>query len=227
LIQGVGDTLRIRLGDGTPVALRVVATYARGLGFGDLVLSRDLVAKHVDDPLDDAILIKAAPGATHLRSLLASHLQRFAGVHIANGAGLRTSEAANERLTSRMQGLFVGLIVAFTAIALVNTLVFAIADRARELALLRLIGATRRQVRRMLQLETLIAAAIAITIGSAVAAVTASSFSAGVTHGPLRISWLTYLEVVASGALLALVTSAITAAVMLKSRPSRAMSLGP
>jgi len=74
---GIGDTLRLRLGDGTPATLRVVAIYGRGLGFGDLILSRD-VTSHVDNPLDDFILIKAIPSVRkELPSRLASHLRRF------------------------------------------------------------------------------------------------------------------------------------------------------
>lgn len=54
-----------------------------------------------------------------------------------------------------------GLIIAFTAIAVVNTLAMATAGRSREFALLRLVGTTRRQVMAMLGWETLAVAVIA------------------------------------------------------------------
>jgi putative ABC transport system permease protein len=53
-----------------------------------------------------------------------------------------------DRETNRWLGpLFVAIIFAFTSIAVVNTLVMIALRRGRELALLRLTGATNRQVR--------------------------------------------------------------------------------
>jgi hypothetical protein len=47
--------------------------------------------------------------------------------------------------------LLVGVLVAFIAVAAANSLVMATGERARELALLRLVGATPRQVTRMVR----------------------------------------------------------------------------
>ena len=46
-----GQHTETDLGDSTPVAFTVVAVYSRGLGFGDLTLAHDLVARHMDNPL--------------------------------------------------------------------------------------------------------------------------------------------------------------------------------
>jgi len=46
----------------------------------------------------------------------------------------------------------------------------AIGERAREFALLRLIGATKRQVRAMIRTETVIMVGFGLTIGSLIAA---------------------------------------------------------
>ena len=45
--------------------------------------------------------------------------------------------------------MLVAIVFAFTAIAVVNTLMMIALHRSRELALLRLVGATTRQVRAM------------------------------------------------------------------------------
>jgi putative ABC transport system permease protein len=63
----------------------------------------------------------------------------------------------------------VGVIVAYAALSLINALVAALTARRRELALLRLAGATKRQVRRMLTAEALTIAGIGSLIGTAVA----------------------------------------------------------
>src|SRR3954447_26104888 len=59
----VGDHVKVALGDGTRVSLRVVATYARSLGFGEFVLPRELAAPHATDPLTTAVLVHIEPGA--------------------------------------------------------------------------------------------------------------------------------------------------------------------
>ena len=61
------------------------------------------------------------------------------------------------------------MIVAYAALSLINALVAALAGRRRELTLLRLAGATRRQVRRMLETEALLIAGVGLVTGTAVA----------------------------------------------------------
>ena len=63
----------------------------------------------------------------------------------------------------------VGVIVAYAALSLVNALVAALTARRREFALLRLAGATRRQIRAMLNAEALLVGAIGAIAGTAVA----------------------------------------------------------
>jgi putative ABC transport system permease protein len=63
----------------------------------------------------------------------------------------------------------VGVIVAYAALSLINALVAALTGRRRELALLHLAGATRKQLRRMLRAEALTIAGIGALTGTAVA----------------------------------------------------------
>jgi putative ABC transport system permease protein len=63
----------------------------------------------------------------------------------------------------------VGVILAYAALSLINALVAALTGRRRELALLHLAGATKRQIRRMLRAEALTIAAIGTVPGTAVA----------------------------------------------------------
>jgi putative ABC transport system permease protein len=58
----IGDRVHLWLGDGTPATLRVVAQYARPLGFADVVLPRKLVEGHLTQRLDDAVFVTGAPG---------------------------------------------------------------------------------------------------------------------------------------------------------------------
>ncbi|MFE3450554.1 FtsX-like permease family protein [Nonomuraea sp. NPDC059194] len=200
----VGSTLALTLGDGTPAKLTVAAVYGRGLGFGDLTLSHALVAGHVDNP-HGSVLVAGGDRAV---------LERY-------GAQLPTEVSVSNPAVTYVA---MGLIVAFCAIAVVNTLAMSTAARTRELALLRLAGTTRRQVLRMLRMESLAAVLVSTVLGSAVALVTLMAFSTGMTGSATpSVPPLTYLAVVAGAAALALAATAIPGRFALSTPPAEAI----
>ncbi|MEW2356047.1 FtsX-like permease family protein [Spirillospora sp. NPDC029432] len=210
----VGERVSFAMADGTPVTLRVVAVYARGLGFGDFTVPHSLVAAHVDVPMGTALV--DAPGVS--RGALAEAVAAYPGVGVRepNGAPAKASGSAVNYLS-------LGLIVAFAAISMVNTLAMAVAGRVRELALLRLAGATRRQVLRMLRLETLAAVAVATVLGVAIAWVTLAAFSAGMTGAAPHVPPAGLLGIVGATGLMALLATALPARSALRRAPAEAV----
>ncbi|MGW3497395.1 FtsX-like permease family protein [Streptomyces sp. NPDC001020] len=79
------------------------------------------------------------------------------------------------------------LLVCFSAVSTVNTLVALTADRRREFALLRLVGATRRQLLRMLAAEAALTTAVGVLLGAAVAAAASAAFSTAVTGSAMPV----------------------------------------
>ncbi|MEU7133381.1 FtsX-like permease family protein [Streptomyces sp. NPDC046261] len=73
------------------------------------------------------------------------------------------------------------LLVCFAAVSTVNTLVAVTADRRREFALLRLVGATRSQLMRMLTVEAALTTVVGVLLGAVVAGAAAAAFSMAVT----------------------------------------------
>ena len=90
-------------------------------------------------------------------------------------------EDANADTQAWVNYMLLGLVIAFAAFAVLNTLMLAIRDRSREYALLQLIGASRLQVRRMMRIEALVLVLLGWAIGIAVAATTLMPFSQSVT----------------------------------------------
>jgi putative ABC transport system permease protein len=78
----------------------------------------------------------------------------------------KTQDQVNQFLMIIFALLALAIIVAVFGI--VNTLVLAITERTRELGLLRAIGTSRRQVRRMVRYESVITALIGTVIGTVV-----------------------------------------------------------
>ncbi|GGV14992.1 ABC transporter permease [Actinomadura cremea] len=201
---GPGDRLALTLGDGTPIEPAVVAVYGRGLGFGDLTLAHEVVAAHVDDPRGTLLVAGTLPDGVP-----------------ATGAG--TLAEAQATANAQVNYVAMTLIIAFTAIAVVNTLAMATADRARELAALRLAGATRRQLMRMLGIETGSVVLVAAVLGTAIALAVLTGFAGGMTGGGPHVPPAVHVAVLAAGAALALVATALPARLVLAVRPADAI----
>ncbi|MFD8142106.1 FtsX-like permease family protein [Streptomyces sp. NPDC059708] len=209
-----GSPLRLTLGDGTPVTLTVSAVYARGLGFGDVTLPHGLVAAHVDNPLAGSVLVAAEPGVGRERIAAA------AGVPVLSAAQADAARERRDAAGAEVNLLAMALVLAFTAIAVVNTLAMSTAERFREFALLRLAGAQRRQVLRMLRAEAVGVLLTGVVLGSGIAAAVLTGFSVGMTGSAaptvLPVVWA---GVAGAAALLALPAVALPGRLALRRRP--------
>jgi len=223
----LGDHVHIWLGDGTPSTLRVAAIFTRPLGFGEIVLPRPLVERHVTQQLDDTVFLAGDPGVS--RSAMTAHLRRFVSAHPTVEPATRgqyehgLADSAAQR--SLAVYVLLGVIAAFCALALVNSVVMATAERARELAMLRLIGASKRQVSRMVRSETLIVLCFGLTMGSLIALPGLAVFSHGVTGSPVDgVPIKGYFGLLAVYAVLGFAASALATRGAMRMDPVAAMS---
>ncbi|MFI7274375.1 ABC transporter permease [Streptomyces sp. NPDC049879] len=210
-----GDSLDLVLGDGTPVTTTVTGVYDRGLGFGELTLPHELLAAHIDNPLADAVLV-----ATDLTDAqLGDALAGFPGLAVRDGGHVADVMAEQRETSAAVAFLGMGLVLAFTTIAAVNTLAMATADRRKEFALLRRIGTTRRQILRMLGLESLTVAVTAVLLGTGIALAVLTSFSTGMTgEAAPAMAFGPYLLIAGAVTVLALAATSIPARLSLPRR---------
>ncbi|MFF4296248.1 FtsX-like permease family protein [Streptomyces vinaceus] len=213
-----GSPLELALGDGTRVTLTVAAVYARGLGFGDLTLAHDLVAAHVDNPLANSVLVAADPGTG--REQLAAAVAGFPGVGVLSARDADAVRAERQQAGAEINLLAMGLVLAFTAIAVVNTLAMSTSERLREFAMLRLAGAKRRQVLRMLRMEAVGVVLIGAVLGSGIALAVLTAFSVGMTGAAApAVLPVVYVGVVGVAGLLALAATALPGRLALRVPP--------
>ncbi|MEW2484781.1 FtsX-like permease family protein [Streptomyces sp. NPDC048411] len=211
-----GSELTVHLGDGTPTTLTVAAVYTRGLGFGDLTLPHDLIARHMDNPLAATVLVAGDSD----RSRLVAAVRKFPGIAVLAPATADRLQADRQQQNAEVNYLAMGLVLAFTAIAVVNTLAMSVSERIREFAMLRLAGATRRQVLRMLRIEALSVLLIAAVLGTGIALAVLTAFSIGMTDSAApTVLPSVYATVVGAAALLALVASTLPGRLALKVSP--------
>ena len=121
---------------------------------------------------------------------------------------------------------FVAEIFAFTSIAVVTTLIMIALRRGRELALLRLVGATPRQVRSMARWEAALILAIGLGVGLAIAATALLPLSHALNGGLPYVPARPFAAILGGTALLALLALALPTRRMLRSRPVEAIGVG-
>ncbi|MGW4059146.1 ABC transporter permease [Amycolatopsis sp. NPDC004747] len=224
----VGDTLSLRLGDGTPVDVRVTAVVDQRPGFEKLVLPASLLAPHTTLGLAPQLLVRAAPGVDPA-TLTARLREATAGqpVVVGDRGTLLAAHAKGNEVGAWVNYLLVGMIIAYTVISVVNTLVTATARRRREFGVQRLSGFTRGQVLRMAGVEGGLIATIAVLLGTLVAAGAIVPFCLVVTgtllpSGPVAI----YLAVLAIAVVLSLVAILVPAWAATRGRAVDATSVG-
>ncbi|AGL13691.1 FtsX-like permease family protein [Actinoplanes sp. N902-109] len=215
----VGDDVKLWLGDGTPVTMRVAAIYDRGLGFGDVMLTTHAVEGHTRSPLDDQLLIRSKPGAS-VDSALGSIAARYPGASVVGADQLSGRLAKDLALSAWLNKLLIGVMVGYAALAAANTMVMAALSRRRELALLRLVGVTRRQIKNMVHAEQAGLLGVALVIGAAIAAVTLTLVVYALTGDPLPyIPPLGWAAVLGGTTLLALVATVLPVGRLLRAAP--------
>jgi putative ABC transport system permease protein len=222
----VGDRVAIMLGDGTRTHTTVVAIYSRDLAFGDALLASELASGHQTTPLLRTILIRTRQPAAVARRLQALGA-RYSGVRVSDRASLATALDADREMNRWLGPLFVAMIFAFTSIAVLNTLTMIALRRGRELGLLRLVGATPRQVRSMARWEAALIITIGLGVGLAIAATALLPLSHALTGG-LRpdVPAAPLGAILGVSALLALLALSVPTRRALRTRPVEAIGIG-
>lgn len=172
----VGDTRELVMGDGVPVKARVVATYRRALGFGPVVVSRDLAAGHTTTGLASAILVR--PAGANVDAVLA----RWPGTRPSPGLPWASAGSVPAEVVVNLVVLFV--LLGYVLVAVANRLVVTTIARRAEFRALRRLGATPGQLARMVRWEALVIAVLAAGSGLALSAVPLGMLSVGFLGRP-------------------------------------------
>ncbi|MFF8775366.1 FtsX-like permease family protein [Kitasatospora sp. NPDC015120] len=215
----VGERVPFWLGDGTATKPLLVATYERGLGFGQVLLPRAAVAEHVTAAFDSQVLVADAPGAD--RAAVAAGLSGLGvpGLTVTDRAGFAAQSDKSQEMGAWANTVMAGVLGGFAAVTAANTLVMTVLDRRREVALLRLAGTTRRQVRHMMRWEALLVAAAGLGVGSVIAWLTLVPVTRGLTGATPFVPVGTALPLAAGAVVLCLAATALPARALLGSSP--------
>ncbi|GAA2717162.1 ABC transporter permease [Streptomyces luteosporeus] len=163
-----GATVPMSFYDGQKAAPRVVAVYKDNDVLSSVLAAPALVDPHMEKVRDEQVLVKAAPGrAQELPKKIKEALGGNPLIKVESQDDLRRAEAGNiDDVLYLMYGLL-GMAVVIAVVGVVNTLAMSVFERTREIGMLRAIGLDRREVKRMVRLESVMIAMFGAVLGVA------------------------------------------------------------
>jgi putative ABC transport system permease protein len=218
LHTAVGQTVTATAADGSTVTLKVVATYEdSGIGMPETALSVPDFQKLLPSQGPDTVSMLAGSGVTLAASRAAIEAT------VANDPLLTVNSVADykNQLNSSLNQILalftamLGLAILIALIGIANTLSLSVLERTRESALLRALGLTKQQLRRMLMLEAMLMAVLGVSLGI----VMGGGFGWALVHlvakatgvGSLAIPYTQLLIYVVAGALAGVLAAVIPA----------------
>ncbi|MEN3537946.1 FtsX-like permease family protein [Microbispora sp. ZYX-F-249] len=208
----LGQRVRMWRADGSPVTLTVT-----GVLGDDSPADAYVTPAHAFSALPSVAYVTQRPGA----SASAVRVALEDAVRGHNARAMSRAEWAREsgdrQASASRLGLLavLGIMLCYTVIALVNTLLMAASDRAAERGGLRLLGATRAQVLRYVVAEALAVVAVGVVLGFAATALGLLGLGAALLRlaGPFAfdVPWQPVVAVIAVCFLLGAVAAVVPA----------------
>ncbi|MFG2817543.1 FtsX-like permease family protein [Streptomyces sp. NPDC048410] len=216
----VGERVDLWLGDGTRKSLRIAAVMTVGTGDnGVYVTPRNAPAAPIDRV--DVRLADGADAST-VAAALRQAVRASGGEVLTRDAWVRASYPETNRTTRMGFFLVLGIALLYTGISLANTMVMATSDRVRELAVLRLAGATTWQVLRLVGAEALMVVVVGGLLGALVAGLNLAGMWGALgllsVWTSIEIPWATLGAVLGACAVLAVIPAVAAAGLSLRRR---------
>jgi putative ABC transport system permease protein len=164
----VGQKLRVLLPRGTR-DVTVVGIYRANPLAGPYLLDESAAAAF-ETRLNTALLITAGPGvdAIALRTAVDRATASQPNVDVFDQRQLTSNASSQIDTVMALLNVLLLLSVGIALLGIVNTLALSVIDRTRELGLLRAVGLSRPQTRRMIDVEAVIVAVFGALLGISV-----------------------------------------------------------
>ncbi len=218
---GVGDKVTLKF-QARSVTLEVVALFPSNPALpGDYVVTPDTLERGGLKPLDALVFVTKTAGAStdQVRTGIEKVIAGLPTVTVKDPEGYAAEQKQQvNQFLYLIYGLL-GLSVIIAVLGVVNTLSLSVIERTREVGLLRAVGVTRRQLRTMIRLESVVVAVLGAVLGLVMgvafgASVVAALKDDGLTDLAVPWPWL-------AGFLLLAVLAGVLAAVLPARRAAR------
>ena len=184
-----------------------------GSPFGDVTISTKRFDAEYENPQSVYTFVDVAGGVSAANtSRLEAALNGFPDAKIQTESQFKSSQEQGIDTLLNLLYVLLSLSIIVSLFGIVNTLVLTVFERTREIGMLRAVGMTRRQLRRMVRHESIITALIGAALGIPVGIVLAIMVGQAIEYSSFAIP---------VGTLIVFVIAAILAGVLAAIFPAR------
>ncbi len=213
----VGDTVDVQFSRTGTKTFTVAGIYDDATFAGNYLISTEAWNANFTDTLDQFVFARTADGvsADQARAAVEKATAEFPQVDVENRSEFLDSQQAQiDQVLITVNALLL-LAVVIAVLGIGNTLALSVFERTRELGLLRAVGMSRRQTRRMIRWES----AIVSLFGAVLGVVVGLAFGVAASTA-MPESFLNTIDI-PSGSLVLLVVVAIVAGLLAAIMPAR------
>lgn len=165
----LGTALPATMPDGARMQLSIGAIYTSRDLTGDYVVPLALWGAHNRQVVDSAVFVKLAPGTdlTAAKAAVTTASTPYGQPTVNDRAAFIAAAGQGVNLVLGIVYVLLALAILIAVLGIANTLSLAIHERTREVGLLRAVGQTRRQLRSMIRLESVILSVFGVVGGLA------------------------------------------------------------
>jgi putative ABC transport system permease protein len=162
-----GSVLHVKTATGRTVALHVAGVYNdKGHLLSDLTVAKDQIANDFASRKDNYVFVGATGDGTVKAAIKRELKNDFPQTEALTNQEFIDDQAGQIDQVLALIYALLALAIIVSLFGIVNTLVLSITERTRELGMLRAIGTSRRQVRRMIRYEAIITALLGGILGA-------------------------------------------------------------
>jgi putative ABC transport system permease protein len=213
---GVGDVVTLRSTSGVDTELRVRGIHRNSAAVGPAVIEHAVArAAGAEGSFElAAIALQEGASVDGARRWIDRNIGGFNRLGVDTPQGFAQTDTDIAETVTRLLLVLLGGTLALGAVGAANNVALAVADRRRELSMLRAIGATRRQVRRLVTVEAALlcglVGTVAAALGAALGAVLLRAAPDQLATSP-RVPWAGLVAVVVVAVALGALAAALPA----------------
>ncbi|MER6086004.1 FtsX-like permease family protein [Streptomyces sp. NPDC001833] len=152
-----GSTVRVSYPDKSTGTLTVGGVFQDSKVLSTVLVPNSVVNAHQSEPYIGSMLVNGEHGASDaMQKVLEAATGHNPAIEVVDKAGMQADFSSSITSALNLLYLLLGMSILVACLGVINTMAMSVAERRREIGMLRAIGMDRGGVKRMIQLESVV-----------------------------------------------------------------------